>query len=44
MHFGIAFTEFFIKPNFIYRGDIRTYHDLLMKDAELLNTVHSNNI
>jgi len=27
--------NFVIKPNFIHRGDIRTYHDLLMEDAEV---------
>jgi len=41
---AIGFTKFFIKPDFICRGDIRTYNDLLMLDAEFLNTVHSSNI
>jgi len=40
----MGFTKFFIKSNFICRGDVRTYHDLLMEDAEFLNTVHSENI
>jgi len=44
MHFVIGFTKFFIKPNFICRGDIRTYHDLLVEYIELMNTVHSSNI
>ena len=34
MHLAIGFTKFFIKPNFICRGDIQTYHDLLMEYAE----------
>jgi len=44
LHLAIGFTKFFTKPNFIHRGDIRAYHDLLMEDAELLNTVHFRNI
>jgi len=43
LHLATGFTKFFIEPNFICRGDIRTYHDMLMEDAELLNTVHSKN-
>ena len=44
LHLAIAFTKVFINPHFIRRGDIRTYHDLLVEDAELLDTVHSRNI
>jgi len=42
--FGHWFNKIFIKPYFICRGDIRTYHDLPVEYAEILNTVHSRNI
>jgi len=44
LQLAIGFTKFFIKPNFICRGGIRTYQDLLMEDAELLDTVHFRNV
>jgi len=43
LHLAIGFTKFFIKHNFVCRGYIKTCHDLLMENAELLNTVHSKN-
>jgi len=35
LHLFIGFTKFFIEHNFICRGDIRTYHDLLMAGLAL---------
>ena len=35
LHLFIGFTKFFIEHNFICRGDIRTYHDLLNGRAGL---------
>jgi len=43
LHLATGFTKFFIKPNFICRGSIRTY-DLLVEYTELLNTVLFINI
>jgi len=34
LHLAIGFTKFFIKSNFICRGNIRTYCDLLVEYAE----------
>jgi len=34
LHLAIGFIKFFIKPNFIHRSDIRTYHNMPMEDAE----------